>query len=58
MIKDIPSRETKKFKKCIFFYQKIAIFVDIFAVKCKMFEIFCFPARNVLYTLEEVEIML
>ena len=34
------------------------IFVDIFGVKFKMFEIFCFPARNVLYTLEKVEIML
>ena len=25
---------------------------------CTIFEIFCFPTRNVLYTLEEVEIML
>ena len=40
------------------FYKKIVIFVDIFAVKNKFFEMFCFPARNVLYTLEEVEIML
>ena len=40
------------------FYQKIVIFVHIFAVKYKFFENFCFPARNVLYTLEEVEIML
>ena len=40
------------------FYKKIVIFVDIFAVKNKFFEMFCFPARNVLYTLEKVEIML
>ena len=33
----------------------MVIFVEIFAVKYVFFEIFCFPARNVLYTLEEVE---
>ena len=36
----------------------MVIFVDIFAVKYKFFEFFCFPAKNVLYTLEEVKVML
>ena len=36
----------------------MVIFVEIFAVEYVFFEIFNFPARNVLYTLEEVEIML
>ena len=33
----------------------MVIFVEIFAVKNIFFEISCLPARNVLYTLEEVE---
>jgi len=37
----------------------MVIFVEISAaVKYTFFEIFCFPARNALYTLEEGEIML
>ena len=31
------------------------ILVEIFAIKYNIFEIFCLPARNVLYTLEEGE---
>ena len=36
----------------------MVIFVEFFAVKYIFHEIFCFPARNLLYTLEEVETML
>ena len=36
----------------------MVIFVEIVAIKYNFFEIFCFSARNVLYTLEEVETML
>ena len=54
----MPSRETKNFQKYIFWYKKIDIFVEIFAIKNIFLKIFCFPARNVLYTLEKVETML